>query len=209
MRVRTFACEVAPEATSHNSGRRVRELEAALQSARAEIARLRRGSAAADAPEDASEVAAARALCERRRVLVDEWDAGPEQREAWLHDYHAWLRALPPLLPEDLAGASVELRERVRLMEAAVLVQAEVLQARTACSLADGGPRGRRAPSCDAEVQAEARPLAASNVASPRWRTTGSAKADLLRSVGADPGAVDELAAAAARARARANYEIM
>ena len=55
-----------------------------------------------------------------------------------------------------------ELRERVRLMEAAVLVQAEVLAARTACSLADGGPRGRRAPSCDAEVQAEARPLAAS-----------------------------------------------
>ena len=53
------------------------------------------------------------------------------------------------------------------------------------------------------------KPLAASNVASPRWRTTGSAKADLLRSVGADPGAVDELAAAAARARARANYGIM
>ena len=51
------------------------------------------------------------------------------------------------------------------------------------------------------------KPLAAAN--SPRWRTTGSAKADLLGSVGADPGAVDELAAAAARARARANYEIM
>ena len=184
MRVRTFACEVAPEITSGNNPRRVRELEAALQGARAEIARLRRGSAAADAPEDASEVADARALCERRRALVDEWDAGPEQREAWLHDYHAWLRALPPLLPEDLAGASVELRERVRLMEAAVLVQAEVLEKRTAT-----------------------KPLAAAN--SPRWRTTGSAKADLLRSVGADPGAVDELAAAAARARARANYEIM
>ena len=62
-------------------------------------------------------------------MLVDEWDtaADAETREAWLHDYHAWLRALPPLLPEDLAGASVELRERVRLMEAAVLVQAEVL----------------------------------------------------------------------------------
>ena len=133
---------------------------------------------------DASEVADARALCARRRALVDEWDAGPEQREAWLHDYHAWLRALPPLLPEDLAGASVELRERVRLMEAAVLVQSEVLAARTTT-----------------------KPLAAAN--SPRWRTTGSAKADLLRSVGADPGAVDELAAAAARARARANYEIM
>jgi hypothetical protein len=188
MRVRTFACEVAPETTSNNNPRRVRELEAALQGARAEIARLRRGSAAADAPEDASEVADARALCERRRALVDEWDtaADAEAREAWLHDYHAWLRALPPLLPEDLAGASVELRERVRLMEAAVLVQAEVLQARTTT-----------------------KPLAASNVASPRWRTTGSAKADLLRSVGADPGAVDELAAAAARARARANYEIM
>ena len=117
-----------------------------------------------------------------------EWDASGNAdaaaREAWLHDYHAWLRALPPLLPEDLTGASVELRERVRLMEAAVLVQAEVLEKRTAT-----------------------KPLAAAN--SPRWRTTGSAKADLLRSVGADPGAVDELAAAAARARARANYEIM
>ena len=184
MRVRTFCSEVAPEITSGNNPRRVRELEAALQGARAEIARLRRGSAAADAPEDASEVADARALCERRRALVDEWDAGPEQREAWLHDYHAWLRALPPLLPEDLAGASVDLRERVRLMEAAVLVQSEVLAALTTT-----------------------KPLAAAN--SPRWRTTGSAKADLLRSVGADPGAVDELAAAAARARARANYEIM
>ena len=51
------------------------------------------------------------------------------------------------------------------------------------------------------------KPLAAAN--SPRWRTTGSAKADLLRSVGADPGAVDELAAAAARAPPRAHYEIM
>ena len=137
---------------------------------------------------EASEVADARALCERRRVLVAEWDASGNAdaaaREAWLHDYHAWLRALPPLLPEDLAGASVELRERVRLMEAAVLVQAEVLEKRTST-----------------------KPLAAAN--SPRWRTTGSAKADLLRSVGADPGAVDELAAAAARARARANHEIM
>ena len=98
-------------------------------------ARRSRGSVAGPRPptrlEDASEVADARALCERRRALVDEWDAGPEQREAWLHDYHAWLRALPPLLPEDLAGASVELRERVRLMEAAVLVQAEVLEKRT------------------------------------------------------------------------------
>ena len=118
---------------------------------------------------------------------MDEWDtaADAETREAWLHDYHAWLRALPPLLPEDLAGASVELRERGRVMEAAVLVQSEVLAARTTAT----------------------KPLAAAN--SPRWRTTGSAKADLLGSVGADPGAVDELAAAAARARARANYEIM
>ena len=182
MRVRTFACEVTPEISSNNNPRRVRELEAALQSARAEIARLRRGGAT-DAPEDASEVADAQKLCARRRALVAEWDAGPEQREAWLHDYHAWLRALPPLLPEDLTGASVELRERVRLMEAAVLVQAEVLEKRTTAPLAP--------------------------VNSPRWRTTGSAKADLLRSVGADPGAVDELAAAAARARARANYEIM
>ncbi len=86
---------------------------------------------AAPAVADASEVADAWALCERRRVLVDEWDASGNAdaaaREAWLHDYHAWLRALPPLLPEDLASASVELRERVRLMEAAVLVQAEVL----------------------------------------------------------------------------------
>jgi len=214
MRVRTFACEVAPEITSGNNPRRVRELEAALQGARAEIARLRRGSAAADAPEDASEVVDARALCARRRVLVNEWDAGPEQREAWLHDYHAWLRALPPLLPEDLTGASVELRERVRLMEAAVLVQAEVLQARTStrplvgASLANVDLNALAAPAKAESRDAEAPPPPPAK-RSPRWRTTGSAKADLLRSVGADPGAVDELAAAAARARARANYEIM
>ena len=212
MRVRTFACEVAPSITSGNNPRRVRELEAALQGARAEIARLRRGSA--DAPEDASEVADAQKLCERRRALVDEWDAGPEQREAWLHDYHAWLRNLPPLLPEDLTGASVELRERVRLMEAAVLVQAEVLQARTStrplvgASLANVDLNALAAPAKAESRDAEAPPPPPAK-RSPRWRTTGSAKADLLRSVGADPGAVDELAAAAARARARANYEIM
>ena len=70
----------------------------------------------------------------------------------------------------------------------------------------DGGGARSLIPHAEARTTAT-KPLAASN--SPRWRTTGSAKADLLRSVGADPGAVDELAAAAARAeRARANYEI-
>ena len=140
--------------------------------------------------------------------------ADAEARESWLHDYHAWLRALPPLLPEDLTGASVELRERVRLMEAAVLVQAEVLQARTStrplvgASLANVDLNALAAPAKAESRDAEAPPPPPAK-RSPRWRTTGSAKADLLRSVGADPGAVDELAAAAARARARANYEIM
>ena len=118
------------------------------------------------------------------------------------------------MLPEDLAGASVELRERVRLMEAAVLVQAEVLQARTStrplvgASLANVDLNALAAPAKAESRDAEAPPPPPAK-RSPRWRTTGSAKADLLRSVGADPGAVDELAAAAARARARANYEIM
>lgn len=173
MRVQTFAQDVVAEPAS-TAPRRVRDLERALQGARAEIARLRRGGAE---PPDAPEVAEARALCERRQVLMAAWaeTADAPAREAWLTTYHAWLRALPPLLPEDLAGASLELRERVRLMEASVLVQSEVLAARTV-------------------------PLAASNAP----RAPRPAKADLLRSLGADPNAVDELAAAAARARARA-----
>ena len=116
---RTF-CGVAPEITSNNP-RRVRDRGRA-QSARAEIARLRRGSAAAEAPEDASEVADARGACERRRALVAVGPCRPEHEKPGSTTTMA--RALPPLLPEDLAGASVELRERVRPGGGRVLVQA-------------------------------------------------------------------------------------
>lgn len=200
MRVQTFAQDVVAEPAS-TAPRRVRDLERALQGARAEIARLRRGGAE---PPDAPEVAEARALCERRQVLMAARaeTADAPAREAWLTTYHAWLRALPPLLPEDLAGASLELRERVRLMEASVLVQSEVLAARTARPRTVGEPEAGDSDEDEAmygDGQA-ARPLASSNAP----RALRPVKADLLRSLGADPNAVDELAAAAARARARA-----
>ena len=101
--------------------------------------------------------------------------------------------------PLRIIGGTIELLASPTVCVAVLLVGA---------SLANVDLNALAAPAKAESRDAEAPPPPPAK-RSPRWRTTGSAKADLLRSVGADPGAVDELAAAAARARARANYEIM
>ena len=147
--MRTFACEVAPETTSGNNPRRVRDLEAALQSARAEIARLRRGSA--DAPEDASEVVDAQKLCARAPGFGGRWTQVRNNA------------GLAPRLPRVAPGPasvitggfnrSVRRVARARAFDGgSVLVQAEVLQARTStrplvgASLANVDLNGLAAP---------------------------------------------------------------
>ncbi|KAH8073207.1 ATP-dependent microtubule motor [Aureococcus anophagefferens] len=155
MKVRVFAApNVEAADTGGGGGGGARELRNALAVAPGDrgskvVRQQRRGVAAPDAPSDAP-ATARRDLAER--AALAKAGSGVRRVRRGPRD---WLSAqrgsdLPPLAPADMAGASVDLRERVALMEASVLVQSEELATATA-SPASGG-RGATARPCGARA---------------------------------------------------------